>query len=82
MQTDGDGVTVATGQVIVLANAAEQEDVVIHAEPEEHREEQDRDPRFHHGRAVETEDVDQEALLENQHQQLQERTASTTGKSP
>src|SRR5215211_205184 len=59
-----DAVAGAAGQGVALADAAEQEDLVVHAEPEQDAEQKDRDPRIDALDLPETEDVGAHALDE------------------
>ena len=55
--------------VVALADPAEQEHLVVHREPEEHGEEEQRHPRLDRVRLLEPEQVGAEALLEDEHEQ-------------
>jgi hypothetical protein len=54
---------------VTLPDSAEQKDVIVHREREQHREQEDRDPGFHAFHLLETEQVDCEPVLEDQDKQ-------------
>ena len=64
--TDG---PVLAGLVVALLDAAKQEDVVVHGEAEENREEEQRQPGLDHGSFLEAQKACADAILEDQHQQ-------------
>ena len=54
---------------VALADAAEQEDLVVHREPEEDGEEEERHPRLDDGDLLEAEELVPDALDEDEHEQ-------------
>src|SRR5215217_2439470 len=58
--------TIASG--VSLVDAAEQEHLVVHREPEQHAEQEDRDPRVDPLDLGEAEQVGADALLEDEHE--------------
>jgi hypothetical protein len=50
-----------------LAHARDEEDLVVHREPEEHREEEDRDPRLDLVELVQPDEVGADPVLEDDH---------------
>ena len=75
----GDGVAVVAGLPVALADAAEQEHVVVHREPEEDREQKQRHPGFDRVDLREAEELVADAVLEDQHQQRRRRRRPTAG---
>ena len=55
--------------VVALADPAEQEDLVVHREPEEDGEEEERHPGLDRVRLLEAEQLGADALLEDEHEQ-------------
>ena len=53
----------------MLLDPAEQEDVVVHREPEQYAEEEQREPELDGRRLLEPEEVSSDTLLEHQHEQ-------------
>ena len=64
-----DRTRVVTGLQVPLTDPAEQEDVVIHREPEQDREQEDRHPRGHRRHLTQAEELVADALLEDEHHQ-------------
>ena len=57
------------GLVVALSDPAEQEHLVVHREPEEHGEEEQRHPRLDRVRLLEAEQIGADTFLEDEHQQ-------------
>ena len=64
-----DGLRVVVGLVVALADAAQQEDVVVHREAEEDGEQEDRQPGLDALDLLEAEQAGADALLRHQHEQ-------------
>ena len=77
---EGDRAVVA-GQVVALADPAEQEDVVVHREPEEDGEEEEWDPGLDRIPPARTEETRADPLLEDEHEQPEGSSNGEEGSS-
>ena len=64
-----DGFVGVASSGVALADPAEQEHLVVHGEPEEDREEEERDPRLDHVHLLEAEQVGAHTVLEDEHEE-------------
>ena len=74
-----DRVVVSPRLRVALADPAEQEDLVVHREPEQHREEEQRHPRLDDVDLLEAEQLGADALLEDEHEQAVGRADGRAG---
>jgi len=66
---EADGIGRVAGCVEALLDPAEQEDLVVDREPEEHREQEERQPGLDRVHLVEAEQARADAVLEDEHEQ-------------